>query len=321
MYCLLKASHKKHQQMVGMQVVVIDPGEFIFGRKKAAAELKMKESTVWKYIKFLEQVGNVDIKSNNKYSIVNVVNWGKYQENNNNEEQQHDNNITTKEQQHILESEYSNSGVTVNEQKVTTKEQLETHKYAGFSGVSTLEERQQNNNNVTTKEQQSNTNKNDKNVKNDKKDSSSSEPATLSDVITFYQNNFGLINPYIQDDLSHWTNDLSAEVVIEAMKRACERQKNYGYAKGTMQNWLKTNVKTMEQVQQSDLQFEKSKQPQKSYSRQKRVKEFPEQLQKQYEERPQQQKIVSDADLEANAERLRAKMANLFGGDGNQTSD
>lgn len=103
LYCLLKASHKKHESMVGMQVVSLDPGEFVFGRKKAAIELNMKESTVWDRMKLLEKIGNIDIKSNNKFSVVNVVNWGKYQDREDEDQQQNqqqtDSKPTTNRQQ------------------------------------------------------------------------------------------------------------------------------------------------------------------------------------------------------------------------------
>lgn len=103
LYCLLKASHKEREFMVGMQIVKVKPGEFVFGRKKAAAELNMKESTVWDRIKLLEKLGNINIKSNNKFSIVNVVNWAKYQDKETEVQQQIqqqiDNKPTTKQQQ------------------------------------------------------------------------------------------------------------------------------------------------------------------------------------------------------------------------------
>lgn len=86
-----------------MQPVTVKPGEFVFGRKKAAAELNMKESTVWDRMKLLEKLGNIDIKSNNKFSVVNVVNWAKYQDKEpevqQQDQQQTDNKPTTNQQQ------------------------------------------------------------------------------------------------------------------------------------------------------------------------------------------------------------------------------
>ncbi len=99
MYCLMKASHCEREHLVGLQFVEIKEGQFVFGRKKAAQELNMKESTVWKYIKLLESNGTISINSNNKFSVINVVKWGDYQHKEGEKEQQNNNRITTKEQQ------------------------------------------------------------------------------------------------------------------------------------------------------------------------------------------------------------------------------
>lgn len=99
MYCLLKASHQEHEQMVGLQVVLLQPGEFVFGRIKDSARLDMKPSTLWKYLKALEKMGNIEIKSNNKFSVINVRNWSKYQDRETEREQQSNNKVTSKEQQ------------------------------------------------------------------------------------------------------------------------------------------------------------------------------------------------------------------------------
>ena len=37
-WCLMKASHKEHDTVVGCQAVHLLPGQFIFGRKKASEE-------------------------------------------------------------------------------------------------------------------------------------------------------------------------------------------------------------------------------------------------------------------------------------------
>lgn len=102
-WCLLKASHKGHQTVVGLQTVELEEGQFIFGRKVAGEELKMNESKVYRLIKQLESLGNVNIKPNNKYSLVTIEKWGLYQdgfgESEQQSEQQMNNKRTTDEQQ------------------------------------------------------------------------------------------------------------------------------------------------------------------------------------------------------------------------------
>lgn len=78
-WCLLKASYKDREQLVGLQVVNLKSGQFIFGRKKASEELRMTESIIYKYIKLLEDLQMISIESNNKFSIVTVEKWKDYQ--------------------------------------------------------------------------------------------------------------------------------------------------------------------------------------------------------------------------------------------------
>jgi len=95
MYCLFKASHKDHSVIVGIKNVELKKGQFVFGRKVASTELNMTESTVWKYIKFLEKDKFISVNSNNKYSVVTIDNWASYQV----QGEESNNKVTTKKQQ------------------------------------------------------------------------------------------------------------------------------------------------------------------------------------------------------------------------------
>ncbi len=78
-WCLMKASYKEHSQLVGLQRIDLKPGQFIFGREKAAKELKLSPSAVWRAMNFLKTNSSIDIQANNKFSLVTVVNWELYQ--------------------------------------------------------------------------------------------------------------------------------------------------------------------------------------------------------------------------------------------------
>jgi hypothetical protein len=54
-------------------------GQFVFGRKKAAKELRLSEQEIRTLIVFLLNSGNLTIKSTNKFSIITIVNWHIYQ--------------------------------------------------------------------------------------------------------------------------------------------------------------------------------------------------------------------------------------------------
>jgi hypothetical protein len=74
-YCLLKASHEKKKTILGFQEIELEPGQFIFGRKKAAEDTGLTERSIRTCLKLLEKNGNVTIKTTNKFSIITVVNW------------------------------------------------------------------------------------------------------------------------------------------------------------------------------------------------------------------------------------------------------
>ena len=102
-WCLCKASHKAHDQVVGRQIQHLEAGQFVYGRHRAAEELRLPESTTNYYMMMLKSFGNLDIKPNNKYSVVTVVNWAFYQSDTNKSKQQRkqqtNNKRTTNEQQ------------------------------------------------------------------------------------------------------------------------------------------------------------------------------------------------------------------------------
>lgn len=78
-WCLLKATHKEREMLIGRQNVKLKEGQFIFGRNKASSELNMPASTLWDYMKLLEKRKTINIKSNNKFSIVTIEKWVIYQ--------------------------------------------------------------------------------------------------------------------------------------------------------------------------------------------------------------------------------------------------
>lgn len=98
-WCLLKASHTEHEQMVGNQKVLLLPGQFLTGRYAGAREVDLNPSTFWKYMVWLKKNQSLDIKSNSKYSLVTIVNWDLYQIELYKSDSKSDSKMTAKEQQ------------------------------------------------------------------------------------------------------------------------------------------------------------------------------------------------------------------------------
>ena len=94
-WCLLKATHKERDQLVGKQLVHLKKGQFVTGRKSASEELGINDRTIYDYLKLLKKLNMISINSNNKFSVVSVEKWEDYQV----EELKINNKPTTNEQQ------------------------------------------------------------------------------------------------------------------------------------------------------------------------------------------------------------------------------
>lgn len=109
-WLLLKANYKDRIVSLrtgrGSEDVPIKRGRVLFGRKTAAKELKMSESSSYRNIKKLESLGKISVKSNTHYSIITICKYELYQSIN-------DTDRTANEQ-------LMNSKRTANEQQVNT---------------------------------------------------------------------------------------------------------------------------------------------------------------------------------------------------------
>ena len=98
-WCLMKASHREHKQIVGHQVVDLLPGQFVFGLKAASKELRQSIQSIRTHLKFCTKVEqNLTVKTTNKYSIITIVNWDSYQVDEELPNKQNNNQLTNKQQ-------------------------------------------------------------------------------------------------------------------------------------------------------------------------------------------------------------------------------
>ena len=78
-HCLLKASYKERETLIGDSIVQLEQGQFVTGRKALARDLNLSEQQVRTLISKLEKLKILHTKSTNKYSVVTVMNWEVYQ--------------------------------------------------------------------------------------------------------------------------------------------------------------------------------------------------------------------------------------------------
>lgn len=122
-YCLLKARHEEGEVMFGETVIKLNPGEFVTGRNVLSEALNEKPNTTYKRLKKLEKLNYVSLKSNNKNTLVTVLNWESYQ---------------IKKEEVTTESQQSNNKVTTESQQSNTNKKLKNEKknsYGEYSHV------------------------------------------------------------------------------------------------------------------------------------------------------------------------------------------
>jgi hypothetical protein len=95
-YCLMKASYREFDAIIGLQIVHLLPGQFVFGRKAASKETGLTEREIRTILAFLKNQGNLTIKTTNKYSIITIINWVLYQGDHVENDQLNDQPVTSK---------------------------------------------------------------------------------------------------------------------------------------------------------------------------------------------------------------------------------
>ena len=101
-WLLCNVAFEQHDTICYGKVIHLKPGQIATGRKKIAQCTDLNENKVYRALTVLKSLGNIEIKSTNRYSIITIVNWDKYQEENvkrTSSEQQTNSKTTAEEQQ------------------------------------------------------------------------------------------------------------------------------------------------------------------------------------------------------------------------------
>lgn len=81
---------------------------------------------------------------------------------------------------------------------------------------------------------------------NDNNNASDSCIDGLQEISSFYENNIGLITPYVSELLQDFLKEMSSEVIIYAMQISVEADKrNIKYIKAILNNWSKKGINTL----------------------------------------------------------------------------
>lgn len=74
--------------------------------------------------------------------------------------------------------------------------------------------------------------------------------------ISFYEQNFGFVTPFIAEGIYAWVDDLNAELVVKAMEIALEKNtRNMSYVNTILRDWHLKGLKTVADVEVADKAF------------------------------------------------------------------
>lgn len=91
-------------------------------------------------------------------------------------------------------------------------------------------------------------------------DKSTDQEKGTWDALQFYQENFGVVSPFVTESLLDWIDSLGEDLVIAAMKRALERNKtSWAYVKSILNAWHKKGIRTLDQAKAEHAAFEKER--------------------------------------------------------------
>ena len=111
---------------------------------------------------------------------------------------------------------------------------------------------------------------------NTEKSADNDDNKMTENVFEFYQKNFGILSSFVQEDILYWIRDIGDDLVLEALKRALEQNKEYGYAKKIMQSWVRKGIDSLEKAEAERVQFIRANEKRgNSYQRTGRVATVP----------------------------------------------
>ena len=119
-WLLCNVAFEQHDTICYGKVIHLKPGQIATGRKKIAQCTDLSENKVYRALTALKSLGNIEIKATNKYSIITVVNWDKYQDENakrTSSEQQTNSKTTTEEHQSNSKTTQHKNGKNVKKEK------------------------------------------------------------------------------------------------------------------------------------------------------------------------------------------------------------
>ena len=109
-HLILMANHEPRKFTMSGQEQTLERGQHLTGRKRLSDDLNIPEATIARKIKILEKIGFLTLKTNNKFTIITICNYGRYQNIKNNNDTTSD---TTSGQPVIQRADTNNNTTTI----------------------------------------------------------------------------------------------------------------------------------------------------------------------------------------------------------------
>ena len=95
-YCLMQANHKGKRVLWNDKEMILQPGQFITGRASASGALQFKSKMWDRKCSALENLKILTRKTTNRWTLITIVNWDKYQLRDYEDDQADDQQMTSK---------------------------------------------------------------------------------------------------------------------------------------------------------------------------------------------------------------------------------
>lgn len=115
---ILEASHQEHFILIGLQKIRLLPGQFIWGEKAWGKKLNISSSKARRLKNILKSEEQIEEQITNKYTLITIVNWEKYQ----GDEEQSDEQVKSKRRASEEQVKTNKNVKNVNNEKNDKKE-------------------------------------------------------------------------------------------------------------------------------------------------------------------------------------------------------
>lgn len=127
-HLILKANHEPKTFIHDRKEQSLERGQLLTGRKKLAYETGINESTIRHKLELFKNTGFLTIKKTNKFSIITISNYSKYQDIKSKDDQQNDQQKTNKGPSEDQQKTTNNNTTTNNNENNENKDEFKLYK-------------------------------------------------------------------------------------------------------------------------------------------------------------------------------------------------